>query len=57
MLDHHCVLNELLYLTIEGDLHCMISEGQQPVNFVGELFWAVKPAWNKYVCMCMLFPV
>ena len=35
MLNHRCGINELLYFTIERDLHCMISE---PVNLLVSFF-------------------
>ena len=53
MLNHRCGINELLYFTIERDLHCMISEGEQPVNllvnFLGQLD---QLGTCMFVCVC-----
>ena len=56
MLNHRCGINELLYFTIERDLHCMISEGEQPVNLLVSLFGQLVQLGTcmfVYVCLSL----
>ena len=53
MLNHRCGINELLYFTIERDLHCMISEGEQPVNLLISFFGQLDQLGTcMFVCVC-----